>query len=132
MAANKSDKFAEEAVPEEKARNFAKEIGAVFKLTSACTSAGVEKLFYNVGCKYLDPNFKDDDDANVNQSNDKKEESKKEEASKPAQSEEKKDNEKEVKEVKKDKPKESENKEQKKGMKLTKANTKPKKKKKGK
>ena len=126
MAANKSDLFANEAVSEEKARNFAKEIGAVFKLTSACTSTGVDKLFYNVGCKYLDPNFKDDDDATVNQGNEKKEENKKEEVSAPVQSEEKKEN----KEVKKDKPKESENKDQKKGMKLTKANTKPKKKKK--
>ena len=87
MAANKSDLFASEAVPEEKARNFAKEIGAIFKLTSACTSAGVEKLFYNVGCKYLDPNFKDDDAATVSQGNDKKVENKKEEVNAPVQSE---------------------------------------------
>ena len=128
MAANKSDLFANEAVSEEKARNFAKEIGAVFKLTSACTSAGVEKLFYNVGCKYLDPNFKDDDDGNNANSNNTNEEKKVEAA--PVQNTEKKENSNNVKEEKKEKPKESENKGHKKGIKLDKANTKPKKKKK--
>ena len=128
MAANKSDLFANEAVSEEKARNFAKEIGAVFKLTSACTSAGVEKLFYNVGCKYLDPNFKDDDDGNNTNSNNTNEEKKAEAV--PAQNIEKTENSSNVKEEKKEKPKESENKGQKKGVKLDKANIKPKKKKK--
>ena len=128
MAANKSDLFANEAVSEEKARNFAKEIGAVFKLTSACTSAGVEKLFYNVGCKYLDPNFKDNDDGNNANSNNTNEEKKVEAA--PVQKTEKTENSNNVKEEKKEKPKESENKGQKKGIKLDKANTKPKKKKK--
>ena len=60
LAANKSDLFHNEKVPEEKARKFAQEIGAIFKLTSACTSVGVEELFVSVGCKFLDPNYKDD------------------------------------------------------------------------
>ena len=60
LAANKSDLFDKEKVSEEKARNFAKEIGAIFKLTSACTSVGVEELFVSVGCKFLDPNYKED------------------------------------------------------------------------
>ena len=61
LAANKSDLFDKEKVSEEKARTFAKEIGAIFKLTSACTSVGVEELFINVGCKFLDPNYKEDE-----------------------------------------------------------------------
>ena len=133
MAANKSDLFASEAVPEEKARNFAKEIGAIFKLTSACTSAGVEKLFYNVGCRYLDPNFKDDDDGNSdsNKTNEEKKEEVTNNQNQPSEKEKSKEPVKEEKKEKpKEKPKETENKDQAKGMKLNKVNTKPKKKKK--
>ena len=61
MAANKSDLFDQEKVSEERARKFAQEIGAIFKLTSACTSVGVEELFISLGCKYLDPNYKEDE-----------------------------------------------------------------------
>ena len=61
LAANKSDLIDNEKVPEEKARNFAKEIGAIFKLTSACTSVGVEELFVSLGCKFLDPNYSEDE-----------------------------------------------------------------------
>ena len=60
LAANKSDLYDKEEVSEETARQFATKIGAIFKLTSACTSVGVEELFVSVGSKYLDPNFKDD------------------------------------------------------------------------
>ena len=60
MAANKSDLIDSEKVSEEKAREFAKEIGAIFKLTSASTSVGIEELFVGVGCKFLDPNYKED------------------------------------------------------------------------
>ena len=60
LAANKSDLYDKEEVSEETARQFAEKIGAIFKLTSACTSVGVEELFVSVGSKYLDPNFKDD------------------------------------------------------------------------
>ena len=60
LAANKCDLIENEQVPEEKAREFAKEIGAIFKLTSACTSIGIEELFVGVGCKFLDPNYKED------------------------------------------------------------------------
>ena len=62
MAANKSDLFDKEQVPESEARSYASEIGAVFKLTSACTAAGIEELFKSIGCKFLDPNFKEDED----------------------------------------------------------------------
>ncbi len=60
LAANKSDLFDKEQVPEADARNYAAEIGAVFKLTSACTAAGIEELFKSIGCKFLDPNYKED------------------------------------------------------------------------
>ena len=62
MAANKSDLFDKERVSEERARKFAEEIGATFKLTSACTSAGVEELFISCGCRFLDPNYKEDEE----------------------------------------------------------------------
>ena len=60
MAANKSDLFDNEAVSEERARKFAEDIGAIYKLTSAYNATGVEELFISVGSKYLDPNYKDD------------------------------------------------------------------------
>ena len=47
-------------MPEAEARNYASEIGAVFKLTSACTATGIEELFKSIGCKVLDPNYKED------------------------------------------------------------------------
>ena len=61
LAGNKSDLFDKEEVREEEAQNYAKEIGAIFRLTSACTSLGIEELFKCIGCKLLDPNYKDDD-----------------------------------------------------------------------
>ena len=60
IAANKSDLYDNEAVPEEKARQFAEKIGAIFKLTSAYTSVGIEELFASLGSKFIDPNFKED------------------------------------------------------------------------
>ena len=66
MAANKSDLFDKEQVPEADARNYAQEIGAVFKLTSACTATGIEELFKSIGCKFLDPNYKEDEDGSGN------------------------------------------------------------------
>ena len=46
-------------VTEEEARNFAQSIGAIFRLTSAYTSSGIEDLFRAVGSKYLDPGYID-------------------------------------------------------------------------
>lgn len=57
LAANKSDLDDKEVVQEEKAREFAKEINAVFMYTSASRSFGIDQLFHYVGCKYIDPNF---------------------------------------------------------------------------
>ena len=57
VAGNKSDLYEEEAVNEKEAREFAKEIGAIFGLTSALNSSGINDFFYDIGRKYLDPNF---------------------------------------------------------------------------
>ena len=62
MAANKSDLFDKEQVSEADARNYAQEIGAVFKLTSACNGTGIEEMFKTIGCKFLDPNYREDDE----------------------------------------------------------------------
>ena len=56
-------------MPEATARQYAEEIGAVFKLTSACTSTGIEELFKSIGCKFLDPNYREDDEGVVSASN---------------------------------------------------------------
>ena len=38
-------------------------MGAVFKLTSASASTGIEELFKTIGRKFLDPNFEEEDNA---------------------------------------------------------------------
>ena len=53
IAGNKCDLFIEEKVPEAEAKNFAKEIGAVFRLTSCKDSIGIDDLFKECGEKYL-------------------------------------------------------------------------------
>ena len=58
VAGNKSDLYENEEVKEEEAREWAKEIGAVFELTSAQNNTGINDLFLNVGYKFLDPSFK--------------------------------------------------------------------------
>ena len=56
IAGNKCDLFQEEQVTEEEGRNFAKSIGAVFKLTSCKESIGIDELFKECGKKYLEIN----------------------------------------------------------------------------
>ena len=56
IAGNKCDLFIEEKVPEAEAKNFAKEIGAVFRLTSCKDSIGIDDLFKECGEKYLKEN----------------------------------------------------------------------------
>ena len=60
LAGNKCDLYDNEQISEEEAKNFANEIGAVFKLTSASTNTGIEDLFKGIGYKVLDPNFNPD------------------------------------------------------------------------
>ena len=54
IAGNKSDRYDDEEVPEQEAREFAESIGAVFSLTSAQNNSGIDELFKDMGKKYLD------------------------------------------------------------------------------
>ena len=63
LAGNKCDLIEKEEVSEELARNLAKEMNAIFETTSAAKNIGVEQLFHNVGCKYIDPNYKTNEDS---------------------------------------------------------------------
>ena len=59
IAGNKSDLYDDEAVSEKEAREFAQSINAIYALTSALNNSGVNKLFEDMGCKFLDPNFQE-------------------------------------------------------------------------
>ena len=72
IAANKSDLAKREQVDEEKARLFAREMGAIFKITSAKNKSDIEDLFQEIGKCYYDPMFVYsnealEDDKNLNQ-----------------------------------------------------------------
>ena len=54
VAANKSDLYLKEQVKEEDGREFAKKIGAFFKLTSAKNGEGINELFQTITKTYLD------------------------------------------------------------------------------
>jgi hypothetical protein len=60
MAANKADMYDVEEVEESLGRNYAREVNAVFKYTSAKNSTGIEELFRIIGNKFIDPNYEDD------------------------------------------------------------------------
>ena len=53
----KSDCYEQEKVSENDARAYAKEIGAIFQLTSAKDNIGIKELFENLVKLYLDPEF---------------------------------------------------------------------------
>ena len=57
LAANKSDLYEEEKVPEEEGRALANEIGALFASTSAKNQQGIEDLFNSIGNKLCDPGW---------------------------------------------------------------------------
>ena len=59
IAGNKSDLYVNEDVPEPEARDFAESINAIFALTSAKDNDGVEKLFRDIGNKYLESIFQE-------------------------------------------------------------------------
>ena len=59
LVGNKGDLFEKEQVNENEAKQYAKEIGASFNITSAFTGIGVDALFHNIGCKILNPDYKD-------------------------------------------------------------------------
>ena len=52
IAANKSDLIEQETVDEEEARNFGKELGAIFTTTSAKNTMGINNLFEEIAKKY--------------------------------------------------------------------------------
>lgn len=68
VAANKSDLYENEKVDEKTGREFAASIGAIFKLTSAKSTNGIENLFHAIGMKYFSPN------SEINDKDDKKKE----------------------------------------------------------
>jgi len=58
VVGNKSDLYENDNLADEKqAKEFAKEINAVFMLTSAKTGDGIEKLFNTLTDKFLSPEF---------------------------------------------------------------------------
>ena len=57
VVGNKCDLYEEESADEQQAKDFAKEINAIFMLTSAKTGDGIEKLFDTLTDKYLSPDF---------------------------------------------------------------------------
>jgi len=66
VAANKSDLIDHEAVDEEQARKFAKDLGAIFVSTTATQIDPVNDLFIQIAKKYTGSNeikIKDDDEA---------------------------------------------------------------------
>ena len=57
VVGNKSDLYEKEAIPEEEARKYAKEINALFMLVSAKNGNNINLLFENLINKYLDKDF---------------------------------------------------------------------------
>ena len=55
LAGNKSDMYEFEEVSDEEAKNYAKEINAIFQKTSAKTDVGVNELFKMIGQKVVNP-----------------------------------------------------------------------------
>ena len=63
MAANKADLLGEEKVSELEAREFAFQIGAIFRLTSASLAYGIEDLFKIIGSKLIERYFIEENDS---------------------------------------------------------------------
>ena len=58
IAANKSDMYEFEEVPEEEGMALAKQINAIFQTTTAKDKNGsIDQLFMNLGKKFLHPNM---------------------------------------------------------------------------
>ena len=60
VVANKCDLLDNEEVSEEEGKEFANQIGAIFKSTSCSENIGIEELFKDIGTKFLNTNFSDD------------------------------------------------------------------------
>ena len=57
--------FDEEQVTEDEARQFAQSINAVFRMTSALKSQGIEDLFDCIGRKFIDPSYDEENPNNI-------------------------------------------------------------------
>ena len=57
LAANKSDSYENEVVSLKEGNDLAKEIGAIFKSTSAMLSHGIDDLFKLIGEKFINPSI---------------------------------------------------------------------------
>ena len=55
MVGNKNDMYQYQEVTNDEGLALAKEINAIFKITSAKNSVGIDELFKNIGTKFLDP-----------------------------------------------------------------------------
>ena len=60
VVANKCDLLDNEEVSELEGKEFADQIGAIFKSTSCSENIGIEELFKDIGTKFLNTNFSDD------------------------------------------------------------------------
>ena len=61
VVANKTDLYEVQQVKDEDGKAFAKEINGIFQATSAKSDFGINKLFENVGRRYFDPHFNNDE-----------------------------------------------------------------------
>ena len=57
LVANKMDLYKDEQVKNEVGKEYADKINAIFQNTSAQNNSGIDKLFENLGKKFLDPDF---------------------------------------------------------------------------
>ena len=62
LAANKSDLYEEEEISEKQGKDYANEIGAIFKSTSALTGVGILELFNIIGKRLYNPFYIDNEE----------------------------------------------------------------------
>ena len=55
--ANKVDLYKDEQITNDIGKAYADEINAIFQNTSALSNSGIDKLFENLGNKFLNPDF---------------------------------------------------------------------------
>ena len=61
IAANKADLYEHEEIEEGIGREFADQVGAIFRYTSAKNSSGIDELFSSIGDKILNPQKKEEE-----------------------------------------------------------------------
>ena len=57
LVANKVDLYKDEKISNDMGKAYADEINAIFQNTSALSNSGIDKLFENLGNKFLNPDF---------------------------------------------------------------------------